>query len=163
MANAAHNLSPAEIEERKLWLQRLNTDFPKRDAEVIPMRRPLGLRMLPDNETPEGDGALKSRGEQYASELIASAIAGMSAEARAEGATIEAVFEIAELPMAAAFAGDDILNDKVKELRKELSDLKLENARLAAKVAQATSKVSELSFVSERLRVEARGQPASAG
>ena len=164
MSNVAHNLSPAEREERRVFLDRLKADFPKPGA-VIPMRRqPLGLAPAPgDDEPPEGDGGLTSRGDRYAHEIIADAIASMSAEARAEGATIEAVFELCEMPLSAAFSGDDILNDKVKELRKELSDLKLENARLAAKVAEATSKVSELAFVSERLRVEARGPAGERG
>ena len=45
MSNAAlAPLTAAELAERKAFLARLKTDFPQRDADVVPLRRDLGLR-----------------------------------------------------------------------------------------------------------------------
>jgi hypothetical protein len=63
----------------------------------------------------------------------------------------------------ATIDGDNALFECIKKLRADISELRLENARMAAKLAEATSKVSELSFVSERLRVEARGPAGERG
>ena len=60
MSNVAHNLSPAEIEERKLFLARLAVDFPKPSAEVVPLRRaPLGLGLAADEPRDEVDDVVE--------------------------------------------------------------------------------------------------------
>ena len=59
MADAARRLSPDEIEERRAFLQRLKTDFPKRDASVVSLdtkRRPLGLAPAPVEDEPQECG-----------------------------------------------------------------------------------------------------------
>ena len=53
--------------------------------------------------------------------------------------------------------------NETKALRDELAELKLENARARALVAELKSQVSELAFVSERLRIEARGPAGERG
>ena len=59
------------------------------------------------------------------------------------------------------------LSQKVKarigEVRSEVARIELENAQLRASVAELKAKVGELTFVSERLRIEARGPAGERG
>ena len=70
MSEAAHNLTPAEITERKLWLQRLKADFPKPGAAIVPIRRaPLGLAPVPgDDDEPERDAGGKFDGARVSAD-----------------------------------------------------------------------------------------------
>jgi hypothetical protein len=63
-------------------------------------------------------------------------------------------FETLGTAMKVALEGDEDLH---RELHTKIVGLETEIARLRATVAEAQSKVSELSFVSERLRIENKG------
>jgi hypothetical protein len=155
-AGAAYPLSDAEARERAAMLKGLAVNFARADAEIIPLdhevrkRRPLGLAPVGADDS------------SYLP-LVAEAFANISPEGRAAPATVENTIDILDIAIRATFDGDDNLYGLIVALRGQVSELKLENARARALVAELKSQVSELAFVSERLRVEARGPAGERG
>jgi len=58
---------------------------------------------------------------------------------------------------------DMVGNDLIAPLNAEVAGLKLANAELKAQLAAAQSKLNELAFIVDRLRVENRGPPGERG
>lgn len=57
----------------------------------------------------------------------------------------------------------DALEQTAAQFKAQLAKLETENAKLQAQLAEARSKIAELDFVQERLRVENRGPPGVRG
>jgi hypothetical protein len=138
---------------------------PKPAAKPAPdrsRRRPLGLQPVGDDpeaqrrpapgETLDATGSLDIFG-----------VASTPKSALAGSVSLENVLLIANTLADLARAGEDFCLTKIGELRSQMAGLELSNAKLEAKLAEAQSKVNELAFVSERLRIEARGPPGVAG
>ena len=56
-----------------------------------------------------------------------------------------------------------IMNDNVAPLKARIIGLETENARLRASLSEVRSKLNEIDFIVERLKVENRGPPGATG
>ena len=140
------------------------------------VRKPLGLSMVTDDEPERGNSdpgrpSACHDPEAQAKEFVDMAIAQLPAEALAAPATMRDVVELGVgQALAAVFEGDDAIFDRVREVRAEvvrahgvIRELQLERERDRASLAEMRSKLAELDFVVERLKVENRGPPGVAG
>jgi hypothetical protein len=71
-------------------------------------------------------------------------------------ATMEVIYSMVDLTMEATL-------ERVAPLRQELTAVKAENSKLRIALAEAVSKISELDFVVERLKIENKGPPGAQG
>jgi hypothetical protein len=160
-ATEAYPLSDAEALERAGLLKRLGLkpglppDRPRRDGA---RRHPLGLAPAPpgpDDRAPVGDDSTLAVDSSYLP-LVAEAFANISPEGRASPATVENTIDILDIAIRATFSGDDALHARIVKLE-------LENARDKATIAELRSKLHEVDFIVERLRVENKGPPGVKG
>ena len=151
-------LSDAERKEREAMLRQFGLDRPK-PATVIPLgatRKPLGLRPVDgdDDRAPERDVAPYGEPDLDRGPIID--LAEYSQEFRDGSATVGMLY----FSLNTAASLTETLGERTKarfaELRAEIAGLEVANANLRATLAEVRAKVAELTFVSERLRVEAR-------
>jgi hypothetical protein len=130
-------------------------------AQVIPIRKPLGLApgpadddiasdRRPDNFNTD-DSVILHDGRRF------SFMDGTPREVLDGAATVELVYIMGN----SLISLDDSAHQRAKamgvELRGEVARIELENARLKVAVSELTAKVDTLTFISERLRLENRG------
>jgi hypothetical protein len=119
-------------------------------------RRPLGLRPV-GAEDLASERDLSAYGEPDLDRGPIINLEEYSQEFRDAAATVG----MAYFCLNTAASLTESLSQKVKarigEVRSEVARIELENAQLRASVAELKAKVGELTFVSERLRIEARG------
>jgi hypothetical protein len=145
---------------------RTAASFPRADASRH--RRPLGLAPAPGSAIDDAaderaaDSARRDIGAEV-DEMVRTMVKTLGGEARCRAQTANLMDGLATLSAAlkAAYEGDDDLYSAAKvkfaEQQTKIVGLETEIARLRATVAEAQSKVNELAFVSERLRVENKG------
>ena len=73
--------------------------------------------------------------------------------------TVEMLFENLDV----TFDGDDVLYSRIIELRAKITELETEHARAQALTAELKSKLHEVDFIVERLRIEGKGPPGQKG
>jgi hypothetical protein len=133
----------------------------------------LDARVAPNSELPPDHPARAAPRPEEPRERIR-LYKKVSAETRAQPARIDDVIDAAEnvanytIKFMSEGLGEvlsELVNERIKELvgplKAKHAELQLENAQQKAAIAEA--QVSELSFVSERLRVEKRGPPGMRG
>jgi hypothetical protein len=156
-------LTEAELVERRAFLQRLGLG-PNLSAEVVPLRKPLGLGIV-------DDGPPESRPEDMAEDGSVILSDGVRFSFK-DGATPETLapwvnVDLLYISMNGLISTIDVSHQKAKqmgaELRSEVARIELENARLKAAVSELTAKVETLTFISERLRLENKGPAGERG
>jgi hypothetical protein len=139
----------------------------KAPAQVPPIRKPLGLSIVP-GDGDDGGGVTRSRDypgpRAVAEELVASSVAALSEEALNAPATMRDLFQLAiATAIEVAFDGDDAIRERIAGLKAKITELETEHARARALTAEFKSKLHEVDFIVERLRIEGRGPPGVAG
>jgi hypothetical protein len=116
-----------------------------------PARPPLGLAPAPGDDDSQSGSSRKpyaSIGEPaFASGCV---LEGLSEATRQRAATLSDVALALDSAIAIGLDGEGVLHARIVKLE-------IENARDKATIAELRSKVAELDFVSERLRLENRG------
>jgi len=122
------------------------------------LARRLAARVPPDRQAAKPPSAAPKPTPEpaFVSDGIPSVGDGLSAEALARPATLADVIVGCDTVLEVDRDGYDLLKAKIARLETE-------NARLTASLAELRAKVSELHFVSERLRIENRGPPGQKG
>ena len=113
------------------------------------LRRPLGLAPVAEHAQPADPGPLGG-------DIFTKGLADLAERERRAPANLEALAVIADDVLRAA-------TDRIRPVKEEVSSLRHENERLRTLVAELRSKVSELDFITERLKVENRGPPGLKG
>lgn len=153
---ATHNSTAAERRAIEAMGIRLPPDRPRADPAPR-SRRPLGLRPAPGGDDDErAPGAARRDIGERVDSLVRTAIEGLGGEerCRATHSTLIDQFDGLAVSLRIALEGDD---DLYRELHGKIIELETEIAKLTAQVAVAQSKLGELIFISERLRVENAG------
>lgn len=147
MANAAYS-HDREDEARSAMLRQWGINPRAPSADVIPIRKPLGLGIVPGDDAPsEHDASSYDDGLQHGPVMD---LTGFDRAALDAAASVELVY-------ISLNAAGSMLDTATRKLKERCAGLETEIARLTAKVAEAQAKVGELSFVSERLRIENKG------
>ena len=150
MANAAYS-HDREDEARSAMLRQWGINPRAPSADVIPIRKPLGLGIVPGDDAPsEHDASSYDDGLQHGPVMD---LTGFDRAALDAAASVELVY-------ISLNAAGSMLDTATRKLKERCAGLETEIARLTAKVAEAQAKVGELSFVSERLRIEIKARKA---
>ena len=159
MTDAARNLSPDELDA---LTRRLAARVPRDASAMAPSsvvdivthrRQPLGLRPV-DDGPPERDASTYTGGDLEHGPIVD--FDDIAQETLNQPADVGLVYVSLNAAVSASEKSHQKLKTKVAELETEI-------ARLTAQVAIAQAKVGELSFVSERLRIEGKGPPGERG
>ena len=177
MSNAVayNDLTDAEREEREA-MRRAWGIASKAGADVIPMRRaPLGLAPAPDDGPGSslGPDDMAEDGSVILSDgLRFSFMDNVKAEVLASAATVELVYQLGNALISTADTTMQKARELVADLRREIEgklagsairELQLERERDRATIAEMRSKIAELDFVVERLKIENKGPPGPKG
>lgn len=160
MSNAAHApLTEAELVERRAFLQRLGIDR-KPSAEVVPLRKPLGLAPVLDDEP---ERAAASEGSGYRSTLWDGKSEAFLKSAHSVRGAYEQFDALAGMILELHNQNVAEVNDLQDRLKTKFAELETENAKARALTAELKSKLHEVDFIVERLRIENKGPPGVAG
>jgi hypothetical protein len=165
MSNAARNLTEAELAERKAFLARLKTDFPERDAHVVPLRRDLGLPPVADDDPAASAASERNaadepedieRGPFY--DLLAFDEDHLAAPARVFSlyVGINGVCSVGLDGFRRNKKRIDDIEAKADALRTEIAELKLA-------LTEARCEVREMRPIQENARTLSRGEQGIAG
>jgi hypothetical protein len=157
MSVMAADLSDPEAAERarmlRSWGIGVKPDLPpdRARAAATSRRRPLGLAPAPGDDPAESS----PRGEDHYSPGF-SFKDGVDEEVLNSAATVDLLYE----GLDAAASMVDTVNRKLKA---RIVELETENARARALTAELKSKLHEVDFIVERLRIEGKGPPGAKG
>ena len=174
MTNAVYDLDRDDAERRSAMLREWGLDRPKRDADVIPMRRPpLGLSVPADDREPRediDDGPVEDIGSPPLTRTDDRAATLLDIDYLIRHAfRHERKFVFAVMGEILGETMAEIAHDLRKEFGRtpETPDgqaaLRTEVAELRAALAESRAEVRELKLVQESMRTASRGERGEAG
>lgn len=159
-----------EDEARAAALRAWGINVTKPRAEVIPMRKPLGLAPSGDDDGGAMDGLPDAYlgPQRTAAAIVAKSVANLSEEQLAAGVTWRDMFEYAiGGTIETSFTDGDDMRERLRAVRKEIADgqagLRTEIAELKLALVEARAEIAAMRSIQESARLLSRGEQGVMG